>query len=147
NGAYTKTESTFLPGYVANSNILGYNFNHDAPGWDFIWGAQVDILSRAQQRNWLSTDSLQNQAYTKSYSENHSAIVHTELIKRLRLDFTSTNTDNINASLPYHSTENRSFYETSSYSITQVGISNSSNSTNNLYQAFLNKKAEVSALL
>src|SRR5690606_30908074 len=60
NGAYTKTESTFLPGYVANSNILGYNFNHDAPGWDFIWGAQVDILSRAQQRNWLSTDSLQN---------------------------------------------------------------------------------------
>ncbi len=147
NGAYTKTESTFLPGYIANSNMLGYSFNQDAPGWDFIWGAQVDMLSRAQQRNWLSTDSIQNQAYTKSYAENLSAIVHTEPIKGFRLDFTTTKTDNKNASLPYHSFENKSFYETGSYSISQVGIKNSFKSTSGLYQAFLSNKGEVSELL
>lgn len=147
NGAYTKTESTFLPGYHPGTNILGYSFNHNAPGWDFIFGSQIDILKRAQQYGWLTTDSAQSNAYTKSFSENLSAIAYTEPFKGFRLDFTATKMDNRNYMLPFQSLESQIFYETGSYSISQNSLRTSFKNSAKLFRNFENSKQEVSELL
>ena len=147
NAAYTKIQGTYLPGYLPNSNILGYSFSQNAPGWDFILGSQVDILQRAQQRNWLTTDSLQNSSFTKSYAENISALAHTEFFKGFRLDLTFSKIENRNATLPFQAMAENLFYETGSYSISQIGLKNSFKNSFRLFQEFGNTKQIVSELL
>lgn len=147
NAAYTRVEGTYLPGYIPNSNILGNSFNQNAPGWDFILGAQVDMLVRAQSNQWLSTDSLLNNAYTRSYAENISAIAHAEPIKGLRLDITSTKIDNRNSLLPLQALGNQTFHETGSYAVSQIGIKTSFKNSLSLFQEFEKNKQLVSELL
>jgi cell surface protein SprA len=147
NAAYTKIEGTYLPGYLPNSNMLGYSFQQNAPGLDFILGSQVDILQRAKDNQWLTSDTLQNGIFTKSYSENLSAIAHTEPIKGLRIDFTFSRIANRNNTLPFQSFETQNFFETGSYSVSQVAFKTSFNNTAILFQDFENNKLTVSELL
>jgi cell surface protein SprA len=146
NAAYTRVEGTYLPGYLPNSNIMGHSTSQNAPGWDFILGAQVNMLQRAQNNQWLSTDSLQNNAYSKSYSENLSAIAHTEPIKGLRLDFTTTKIDNKNSTLPLQAIS-QTFHETGSYAVSQIGLKTSFKNSLSLFQEFEKNKQLVSELM
>lgn len=147
NAAYTKVEGSYLPGYLPNSTMLGYSFSQNAPGWDFILGSQVDILERARDNQWLTSDSLQQGIYTKSYSKNFSALAHTEPLKGLRIDFTSSKIDNRNNTLPFQGFEDKNFYETGSYSITQIGMRKSFKNRSTLFQDFENNKLLISELL
>ncbi|MDR0295902.1 MAG: cell surface protein SprA [Prevotellaceae bacterium] len=56
---YNSTESTIVPGFKPNSQVLGMNFHADwAPGWAFVFGAQDDdFVEKARRRNWLSRDT------------------------------------------------------------------------------------------
>ncbi|MCA5003955.1 T9SS outer membrane translocon Sov/SprA [Sphingobacterium bovistauri] len=147
NAAYTKVEGTYLPGYLPNSNMLGYSFSQNAPGWDFILGSQTDILNRARDNNWLATDTIQNNVYSHSYSENISAIAHTEPIKGLRLDFTASRIDNRNSLLPYQSLSSEAFYETGSYAVSQISFKTSFKDLKELYAEFIENKKSASEIL
>ncbi|GAB2985400.1 cell surface protein SprA [Mucilaginibacter puniceus] len=68
-GTYTRNESTFLPGYLPQSNFLGQDLSNSAPGFGFLLGSQADIRGKAIANNWLSTDTLQNQLYSTSLKE------------------------------------------------------------------------------
>lgn len=68
-GTYTRNETTFLPGYLPQSNFLGQDINNAAPGFGFLLGSQADIRSKAIANNWLSTDTLQNQLYQTTLKE------------------------------------------------------------------------------
>src|SRR5690606_19541109 len=98
NAAYTRLEGTFLPGYSPKSNILGYDFDANAPGWGFIFGSQEDILTKAANNGWLSGDPMQTSMYTKTYAENLSATANLEPVKGLRINLSSTRVDNYNYS-------------------------------------------------
>src|SRR5690606_25180558 len=58
NAAYTRVQNTFLPGYLPKTNVLGYDFDRNAPGWGFLFGSQRDIRMRAAVNGWITTDTL-----------------------------------------------------------------------------------------
>ena len=97
-GAYTKTEGTFLPGYLPQTKFLGYDFNSNAPGWDFILGSQDDIRGKAIRRNWLTTDTLMNQLYVNTKKEDLNIRGSIEPLADLRIELTATKSQSFNYS-------------------------------------------------
>ena len=146
NGAYTRVEGSYLPGYMPNSNILGHSFSQNAPGWDFIFGSQLDILGRAITNNWLTSDTLQYNLYTKSYSENISSIIHIEPLPGLKIDITANRISNTNQSSQL-SLSNRLTYETGNYVVSQIGLKNTFQNSSKLYRQFTQNKLFISEIL
>ncbi len=142
NAAYTRLEGTFLPGYTPKSNILGYDFDSNAPGWGFLFGSQENILIKAANSGWLSGDPLQTNMYTKTYAENFSATANLEPIKGLRINLSSTRVDNYN----YSSTmefnpvtkqlESTTPFTTGNYTISQIAIRTSFKNSDELFRKF-----------
>lgn len=93
-GTYTRNESTFLPGYLPQSNFLGQDLNYDAPGFAFLLGSQADIRGKAIANNWLSTDTLQNQLYETSLREDLRLRAAIEPFRDLRIELTGFKTQN-----------------------------------------------------
>ncbi len=152
NGAYTKNEGQFLPGYTPGTNILGYDFNSNAPGWGFILGSQSNILNRAIANSWVSTDSLQTRMYTKTYAENLSLVANVEPFRGLRIDFIFNKIDNYNYSAATQFTsqgllESISPYRTGNYSITQIAINSAFRNHTELFQRFEENRVIISARL
>ncbi|WP_242695982.1 cell surface protein SprA [Desertivirga brevis] len=97
-GSYSRTEGQFLPGYSPSTNLLGYNLNTNAPGWDFIFGSQNDMWARALSRNWLAKDTLQSKLYVKTRKEDLNLRGSLEPIKDLRIELTALKSQNFNYS-------------------------------------------------
>ncbi|RYE19809.1 MAG: cell surface protein SprA, partial [Sphingobacteriales bacterium] len=85
-GTYTRTEGTFLPGYLPITNVFGQDFDYGAPGLGFVLGSQADLRAKAVANGWLSQDSLQNQLYVKTYNEDIRLKGTIEPIKDLRIE-------------------------------------------------------------
>ncbi|HEY4197479.1 MAG TPA: cell surface protein SprA, partial [Mucilaginibacter sp.] len=68
--AYTRTDGTFIPGYLPGSNLAGEDFNYNAPGIGFLLGSQADLRQRAVTNGWITTDTLQNQLYVRNLNED-----------------------------------------------------------------------------
>lgn len=153
NAAYTKNEGQYLPGYLPNSKLLGYDFDHNAPGWGFILGSQSSILNRAIRNNWITSDTLQTQMYTKTYAENISVVANLEPFKGLRIDLSSSRIDNYNyaATTQFNAStgnlESVTPYTTGNYSITQIAIKSAFKDHNALFLAFEENRALASAKL
>lgn len=151
-GAYTRIEGTYLPGYTPNTDLLGYNFDANAPGWGFLFGSQRDILPRASANGWISSDTLQTNLYTKTFAENISIIANLEPLKGLRIDLTATRVDNYNFSstteLEYNpqsgNLEPITPYRTGNYSISQIAIHTSFTSHNELFKKFEEQRLIIS---
>jgi cell surface protein SprA len=92
NGTYTLTQSTFIPGYLPQSNIMGEDINYNAPGIGFLLGSQADLRSRAIANNWISTDTLQNQLYVTSYTQDYHLKATIEPVRDLRIELTGFKT-------------------------------------------------------
>ncbi|QBQ40071.1 cell surface protein SprA [Sphingobacterium psychroaquaticum] len=153
NGAYTKNEGQFLPGYLPKTNLLGLDFDHNAPGFGFIFGSQSNILNKALQNSWISMDTLQNQRYTKTYAENISVVANLEPFKGLRIDLSSSRIDNYNysAATEYNAVtgniESVTPYTTGNYSITQIAIKSAFKDHNELFRIFEENRVTISARL
>lgn len=89
---YTKTQGTFIPGYLPESNFLGEDFNYRAPGLGFLLGSQADLRATAIARGWLSTDTLQNQPYVTTLNEDLHLKGLFEPIKGLLINLTAFKT-------------------------------------------------------
>jgi cell surface protein SprA len=150
NAAYTRLEGTFLPGYTPKSNILGYDFDADAPGWGFIFGSQSDILAKAVRQGWLSSDPLQTSMYTRTYAENISATAALEPFKGVRINLSSSRIDNYNysASMEFNETTNQlesvTPYTTGNYTISQIAIRTSFRNSDELFRKFEENRMVVS---
>jgi cell surface protein SprA len=88
-GTYTRTEGTFIPGYLPQSNFFGQDLTYNAPGLGFLLGSQADIRETAIQHNWISTDTLQNQLYVTTLNEDLHLKSTIQPIKDLRIDLTA----------------------------------------------------------
>ncbi|MDB5030903.1 cell surface protein SprA [Mucilaginibacter sp.] len=91
-GSYTLTEGTFLPGYLPQSNLFGEDLSYDAPGIGFLLGSQTDIRNKAVSRGWISSDTLQNQLYVKTYSSDLHLKASVEPTHDLRIQLTAFKT-------------------------------------------------------
>lgn len=83
--SFTRTDGTFIPGYLPQSNFLGEDMNFGAPGLAFLLGGQGDLRATALAHNWISTDTLQNQLYVTTYNENLQLKTTLQPIKDLRI--------------------------------------------------------------
>ena len=68
--AYTRTDGTFIPGYLPTTNFFGEDFNYNAPGIGFLLGSQADLRQKAVSGGWLTRDTLQNQLFVKTLNED-----------------------------------------------------------------------------
>jgi cell surface protein SprA len=85
-GTYNRKESTFLPGYLPQSNYFGQDVSYDAPGIGFLLGSQADLRPKAIANGWISKDTLQNQLYVTNYSESYSIRGTVEPMRDLRIE-------------------------------------------------------------
>lgn len=95
-GAYTRTQGTFLPGYLPNTTVLGQSLDANAPGWDFLFGGQGDIRQRAVASGWITRDSLQNQLYINSDKTDMSFRAVIEPLPDLRIELSALKSSNFN---------------------------------------------------
>lgn len=93
-GTYTRSEGTFIPGYLPESNLLGEDLNYHAPGIGFLLGSQADLRPMALANGWISTDTLQNQLYVTTWNQDIHLKSTIEPIKGLRIDLQAFKTEN-----------------------------------------------------
>jgi len=158
-GTYTRTEGTFLPGYLPKTKFFGEDLNYNAPGIGFLLGSQADIRSRALANGWISTDTLQNQLFTKTLNEDMHLRGVLEPFPDLRIELTAFRTRNLNYQTNFkysaltNQIENLSPITSGDYSIsyftlpTAFSKSSGINNTSSVFQKFLDNRATVSQRL
>jgi cell surface protein SprA len=158
-GTYTRTEGTFLPGYLPKSNLFGQDLNYNAPGIGFLLGSQADLRDRAIANGWITTDTLQNQLYVKTYNEDIRLRSIIEPITDLRIELIGFKTQdrNYQTSFKYlastNSIQNLSPVTSGTYSISYLSLATAFskpgtvNSTSATFQKFLNNRSIVSQRL
>ena len=87
---YTQGHGILLPGFMPEPDFLGINLASNAPGLGFVFGEQKDIRPRAQDRGWITLDTLLNQAYNVKFNENLSITASVEPIRDFRIEVTAT---------------------------------------------------------
>ncbi|MDN3581108.1 cell surface protein SprA [Mucilaginibacter flavus] len=158
-GTYSRKGGIYLPGYLPQSGIFGENSQYNAPGIGFLLGSQTDIRAKAVANGWISTDTLQNQLYTKSVNEDLHLRAVVEPFKDLRIELIALKTQehdyqsNFKYLASSNSIETLSPVTTGSYTISYltigtafkktVGIDN----TSPLFQKMLDNRKYISQKL
>jgi len=88
-GTYTRTDGTFIPGYLPQSNFGGEDLYYGAPGIGFLLGSQADLRETALAHGWISTDTLQNQLYVNTLNEDLHLKSTIQPFKDLRIELTA----------------------------------------------------------
>jgi cell surface protein SprA len=126
--AYTRTDGTFIPGYLPQTNLFGEDFNYNAPGIGFLLGSQADLRQKAAANGWLTTDTLQNQLYVRTLNEDLHLKGTLEPFRDLKIDLIAFKTQdhtyqtNYKYLLSTNSFENLSPTTTGDYSISFLSI-------------------------
>ncbi len=109
-GTYTRNRGTLLPGYSQESEILGYNPNFSAPGFNFVSGIQEDDFAlNAAERDWLIDNESLLYNYNNTYSENYNVRATVRPIKTLRIQLTATRTYSENTTQQFFKTDPSTF--------------------------------------
>ena len=90
---YTESNGTLLPGFTPKPDIFGSRLTDMAPGFGFAFGSQEDIRQQAVDKNWLTTDTLLNNAYVTRLTRNLTARATYEPFPEFRIDFTADKTE------------------------------------------------------
>jgi cell surface protein SprA len=118
---YTRSDGTFLPGYLPTTSFAGQDLNYNAPGIGFLLGSQADIRPKAIANGWLSTDTLQNQLYATTLNED----IHLRSSIRPFAD--------LNIELTAFRTQDRNFQTNFKYSAASNGFESLSPITSGTY--------------
>ncbi|WP_238381802.1 T9SS outer membrane translocon Sov/SprA [Mucilaginibacter pedocola] len=158
-GTYTRTEGTFLPGYLPQSNFFGQDFSYNSPGLGFLLGSQADLRSQAVANGWITRDTLQNQPYVRTFNSDLRLRSIIEPIKDLRIELIAFKTQDRNYQTNFkylassNSIENLSPTTTGTYSISilsfATAFSKTTGGTNNstTFQQFLANREVISRRL
>lgn len=158
-GTLTRTEGTFLPGYLPITDVFGQDLGYGAPGLAFVLGSQADIRAKAVANGWLSTDSLQNQLYVKTFNEDIRLKGTIEPIKDLRIELIAFRTKDRNFQTNYKFQQSSNQFEelspvtTGSYSVSFLSLATAFKGTSGIdnvsgvFQQFLQNRSVVSQRL
>ncbi len=85
---YSQGASTFLPGYMDSTKVLGQNWQTSAPGLDFIFGSQPDSnwLVNAAQKGLITNDPFLNNLFRQTYDQRLSLTAQVEPVRDLTID-------------------------------------------------------------
>ena len=91
-GTYTRSEGTFLPGFLPKPNLFGEDIAMGAPGYGFIFGSQADIRAKAAAKGWLTKYSRLQTQYVKTFQTNLNLTAVLEPIPDLKINLTGIKT-------------------------------------------------------
>ena len=97
---FSVQQSTVVPGFMPQSNILGMNPGFQSPGWDFVgglqpqirnlreseYGTEADWLAQAAEQGWISGSVYLNQEVAQQYSERYDGRITVEPFRDFRID-------------------------------------------------------------
>lgn len=84
---YQLNQGTILPGYRLRTQLVGNNWEINAPGIPFIIGLQDDQFRfKAAQHDWLVKDTTLNSLYMQNYTENLTVNANLEPFKDFRIN-------------------------------------------------------------
>ncbi|MDR1726265.1 MAG: cell surface protein SprA [Bacteroidales bacterium] len=87
NVSYNLREGTYIPGFMPRSKWLGADVNNNfAPGFGFIFGSQDNIMDKAANEGWITTNSLMNNAYWNKQNETLNGSIKIEPLKDFSID-------------------------------------------------------------
>jgi len=153
NLAYTRTDGTFLPGYLPQTNALGYDFDYDAPGWGFVLGSQKDIRQRAAMEGWITTDTVQNQLYINSLKEDIAIRANIEPFPDLQIELTASRMQNQSYTSTFryfnesHSFESLAPVTSGDFSISFISLRTAFKNDDQLFERFERNKMAISKRL
>lgn len=155
--SFTESNGTFLPGFIPEPIALGNNWNQNAPGLGFIFGSQEDIRPTAVRNNWLSKDTLLNNAYLTKYSNTLNARASFEPIPDLRIEFTANRAYSENHSEYFKANADGEFITSSpvttgNFSISYLTIAtafkgDNDDNSNEIFREFLKNRAIIASRL
>ncbi len=155
-GTYTRTDGTFIPGYLPQSNFLGEDLNYNAPGIGFLLGSQADLRQTALQHGWISTDTLQNQLYITTLNEDYHLKSTIQPFKYLRIDLIAYKTQDHTYQTNFKSIDGSDNVEsynpvyTGDYSVSFLSIGTAFskisgvNNTSPVFQKFMDDRTIIS---
>jgi cell surface protein SprA len=152
-GSYQKKEGTFLPGYKPATNMLGYDFDENAPGWNFLFGGQRDIRQRAIRNGWITRDTLQNQLYVNTRRSDLTVQGNLEPAPGLIIDLTSRKSQSLNYSSNFRFNaasggfRNLSPITTGDYSISFFSLKTAFSDETKLFRRFEQNRGVISRRL
>ncbi|CAM3954188.1 cell surface protein SprA [Mucilaginibacter galii] len=156
---YTRSDGTYLPGYLPATSFGGQDFGYNAPGIGFLLGSQADIRQRAAINGWLSTDTLQNQLYVNTLSENLNLRSTIRPLPDLTIELTAFRTQdrNFQTNFKYNaatnSFDNLSPITSGTYSVSYMSIGTAFskdkgiNNYSSTFQALLDNRQVISQRL
>lgn len=153
NTSYTRVDNTFLPGYLPKTNLMGYDFDHNAPGWGFLFGSQRDIRARAAANNWITTDTMQTQLYMTSHTEDISIQANLEPTPGLMIQLSANRIDNKNYTANFHYSTAIDGFEsatpttTGNYSISYFTLGTAFRNHQALFRQFEENRRTISSRL
>lgn len=86
--SYNEANGTVLPGFNQTPSVMGMDLNSGAPGWDFVFGSQVNIAQRAAENNWISQSNMLNTPTIQKLSTNLSGRISIEPIRSFKVELT-----------------------------------------------------------
>src|SRR5690606_38134521 len=145
-------ENTLLPGYNPETDVFGYDFSLDAPGIGFLFGSQQDIRDRAAAGGWITRDTMQNQLYMTSLTEDISFRALAEPIRGLQVEFSAIRLNNRNytANLRYTEAnvlESSTPFTNVTFNISYHSLGTSFANHNSLFARFEENRRRVSQRL
>lgn len=95
---YTKGEGILLPGFLPEATYLGMDPTYgNAPGFGFVFGAQVDSFAyKARDNGWLTQTPLLSTQYSETFNENMNFRVTAEPAANFRIVLTAQKTHSKN---------------------------------------------------
>lgn len=84
--SYNEANGTVLPGFNRTPSVMGMDLNSGAPGWDFVFGSQVNIAQRAAENDWISQSELLNTPTITKKSTNLNGRVSIEPIRSFKIE-------------------------------------------------------------
>ncbi|RYZ99762.1 MAG: cell surface protein SprA, partial [Sphingobacteriaceae bacterium] len=158
-GNYQRTETSFLPGYLPLTDVFGQDLDYNAPGIGFVLGSQADIRKRAVLNGWLSRDTLQNQLYVTTYSEDLRLKGTIEPIKDLRIELIAFRTQDRSFQTNFKFVDDATGFKdlspvtTGNYSVSFLSLATAFkkesgvNNVSGVFQQFLRNRVVVSQRL
>jgi len=89
---YSQGNGTSLPGFMPNPSIIGMDNKWNSPGFAYVFGDVYNIGQKAEDRGWLSKDSVSNNPYASKFNENFTARATIEPFSKFLIELTSMRT-------------------------------------------------------